>query len=45
MRVSFISIGLRGFGSTANEPAALKQCIAIRAAQNVNHIEEHSGET
>ena len=28
-----------GFGSIANEPAALKQRIAIRAAYNVNHIE------
>src|SRR5258708_1320480 len=28
-----------GFGSIANEPAALKQCITVRAAQNVNHIE------
>ena len=38
-RVSFISIGSRGFGSIANEPAALKQRITIRAAQNVDYVE------
>jgi hypothetical protein len=28
-----------GFRSIANEPTALKQCITVRAAQNVNHVE------
>jgi len=32
-------VNLFRFSSTANEPAALKQRITVRSAQNVNHIE------